>query len=416
MPTARSHLATAAVGGLLYAIGGTNFCGVDYAVVEAYDPATNAWTARAPMPGPRRAMKAMVAGGRIYVMGGGHGGTGFSSGYVYDPAVDAWSSIADAPRIRGVYAGAELGGKLYVMGGIVDPPSGAIDVYDVATNAWSEHAQTFERAYPDAENVSGAIYIAGGYGGETRLQRFDGTSFAELDPLPVPQAEHATAEADGVLYTIGGAVLGAPRSTLLAYRPQAPNSDPVADAGDDLAAITGSQCLAQVALDGSASFDPDGDALSFAWSGAWGNASGATPVLALPPGKHVAVLTVEDGRGGSDADQVAIDVTDATAPEIEAIAASPAVLWPPNGKMVDVAVTASGIDPCGAVSCRIAAIRSSDPRPQTGPDWVVTGDLTAQLRAERQGNQARAYEITVRCSDPSGNSTDGSATVVVDLP
>lgn len=416
MPTARSHLATAAVGGKLYAIGGTNFCGVDYAVVEAYDPATNTWSPRAPMPGPRRAFRAMVEGGKIYVMGGGHGNTGFASGYVYDPALDAWSAIAPAPRIRGVYAGAQLGGKLYVMGGIVDPASDAIDVYNVASDTWSVHAQTFARSYADAENLDGAIYVVGGYEGPSRLQRFDGTAFTELAPIPAPKAEHATAAADGVLFAMGGAVLGVPQSALFAYRPEPGNADPVADAGDDIAAGTGAQCHAQVQLDGSASHDPDGDALSYAWSGAWGEAGGVNPVITLSPGTHVATLTVDDGRGGSDADAVSIQVVDDSPPLVAAAGASPSRLWPPNGRLVEVSVTASASDACGAAECRIVAIASSDPRPRSEPDALVTGELTALLRAERHGNEARRYDITVRCTDAAGNSSDATTTVTVEMP
>jgi N-acetylneuraminic acid mutarotase len=52
VPTPRDHLAAAVVGNRIYVIGGR----VDgsYAhnldVNEAYDPATNRWQARAPMP------------------------------------------------------------------------------------------------------------------------------------------------------------------------------------------------------------------------------------------------------------------------------------------------------------------------------------------------------------------------------
>jgi len=44
----------------------------------------------------------------------------------------------------------------------------------------------------------------------------------------------------------------------------------------------------------------------------------------------------------------------------------------------------------------------------------VTDDLTVELRAERDANEGeRVYEITVSCSDASGNSASDMVTVTV---
>src|SRR5204862_366025 len=54
IPTPRDHLTAAAVGGIVYAIGGRPFNpDHNYDLVEAYDPATNRWTKKAPMPSRR---------------------------------------------------------------------------------------------------------------------------------------------------------------------------------------------------------------------------------------------------------------------------------------------------------------------------------------------------------------------------
>ncbi len=52
MPPARSGLGVSVVNGLLYAVGGhnTSVVGQAFATVEAYEPTTNAWTTKAPMP------------------------------------------------------------------------------------------------------------------------------------------------------------------------------------------------------------------------------------------------------------------------------------------------------------------------------------------------------------------------------
>jgi hypothetical protein len=71
-----------------------------------------------------------------------------------------------------------------------------------------------------------------------------------------------------------------------------------------------------------------------------------------------------------------------------------------------------------APSCRIVSVTSNEPvtgkGDHTSPDWVVTGDLTLDLRAERSGaGNGRLYWIKVRCLDDSGNSQTRTATVKV---
>jgi hypothetical protein len=74
MPTAR-YLLAAATGcdGRIYAIGGYNGS-IILNTVEAYDPATNAWTTVAPMPTARWLLAAATGSdGRIYAIGGYNG-------------------------------------------------------------------------------------------------------------------------------------------------------------------------------------------------------------------------------------------------------------------------------------------------------------------------------------------------------
>ncbi len=107
----------------------------------------------------------------------------------------------------------------------------------------------------------------------------------------------------------------------------APNNPPNANAGPDAAAnesTTGN-------LNGAGSTDPDGDALTFAWTQIAGSptlsltgANTATPSFTAPA---VAVdtnytfrLTVNDGRGGTDTDDVIITVRDTTVPNTPPVA------------------------------------------------------------------------------------------------
>ena len=102
-----------------------------------------------------------------------------------------------------------------------------------------------------------------------------------------------------------------------------------------------------------------------------------------------------------------------TPPTITALAASPSTLWPPNHKMVPVAITATTSNGCGGVTCRIASVASNEP-PGPDGDWVVTGALSVNLRAERAGlGFGRVYTVTVQCSDTAGNTVTRTVTVTV---
>ena len=81
---------------------------------------------------------------------------------------------------------------------------------------------------------------------------------------------------------------------------------------------------ALVALDGSTSFDPDGDDLTFRWEGPFATIEDQEQIqvtLPLSNVAHVITLTVSDPDGESSSDSVSISVVDTTAPEFASIAA-----------------------------------------------------------------------------------------------
>jgi hypothetical protein len=73
---------------------------------------------------------------------------------------------------------------------------------------------------------------------------------------------------------------------------------------------------ASVALDGSTSSDPDGDPLTFVWTGPFGTATGSNPTVTLPLGTNVITLTASDGIGGRATATVTIRVVDTTQPVV----------------------------------------------------------------------------------------------------
>lgn len=127
-------------------------------------------------------------------------------------------------------------------------------------------------------------------------------------------------------------------------------------------------------------------------------------------GTHQVTVTVTDDAGLSASCTATVTVVDDTAPTATATA-SPAALWPPNNKMVDITVDITAIENCNTATCKIKTVSSNE---GSASDWTITGDKTLQLRAARNGNgNGRVYTITVECTDASGNSSTSSTTVTV---
>src|SRR5262249_9628754 len=125
LPTARNHLAGAAISGKIYIIGGRfegGFQSRQTDVVEVYDPATNSWAARAPMPKARGGINGLEAYGCIHIFGG-EGNSGASNGLhpehdVYNPITNTWSRLAAMPiLVHGVTGAVFLNGLIYLPGG-----------------------------------------------------------------------------------------------------------------------------------------------------------------------------------------------------------------------------------------------------------------------------------------------------------
>ena len=201
------------------------------------------------------------------------------------------------------------------------------------------------------------------------------------------------------------------------------NNDPIADAGTDNTLNENSP----IQLNGSASSDPDGDLLSYAWVQIGGpsvtliNDSTAMPSLTTPfvsLGGAVLTfeLTVDDGFGGSATDQVLVYVQNANDPPlVSAARPTSECLWPPNHKLVEVGIIGVS-DPDDNAVITIDSVTQDEPTNglgdgDTAVDAVINSDGTVLLRAERSGKEdGRIYHIHFTASD-----LEGSASGVVEV-
>ena len=203
------------------------------------------------------------------------------------------------------------------------------------------------------------------------------------------------------------------------------NAPPIADAGLDQVV----ECGATVTLNGSGSTDPNGDTLAYTWTGPFGARSGPVVQTTLEPGNHSLTLTVNDGRGGFDTDSVDVSVRDGAPPSL-ALELSPNVLWPANGKLVDIVARIKTKDGCDTEepAIELVSIVSNAKNPKTGQPVPTaqdivdaepgTDDRDFKLRASPnpKNEEQRTYTVTYRARDFAGNATEMSAEVVVDTP
>jgi N-acetylneuraminic acid mutarotase len=225
-PTKRTEVAAATLGGKIYVVGGFEQPGLGNlmnlaitASVEEYDPSTDRWTHKAPLPVGLHHVGIGVTGGRLYVIGG-YAQSGLTvwhpvaTVYAYDPATDTWSERAPMPTARGALSVTEHGGKLFAIGGYDRKAnSAAVEIYDPERNAWASRAPLpTPRDHLAAATVSGKVYAIGGrLNGDYRrnlsvTEVYDPITdrWARAADLPTARSGITASEVGGWIYVFGG--------------------------------------------------------------------------------------------------------------------------------------------------------------------------------------------------------------------
>jgi large repetitive protein len=190
-----------------------------------------------------------------------------------------------------------------------------------------------------------------------------------------------------------------------------------------------------VMLDGSGSYDPDFDPLTYVWT----QVGGPAVTLVYSPGdtRHIMPsfvtpwvstdtpvkfkLTVSDPYGGTSSAYVCVTINNwHTPPDVSGAHADVTPLWPPDHKMYQE--TIKGVVMQAPDTITITKVTQDEPTNGLGDgdtpiDAIIThntgSDDTVLLREERSGKgDGRVYKICFSIADPEQNAT-GSVKVTV---
>ena len=220
---ATSELGIARVGNSSVGLfGGISFIGLTVATVEVYDDDDNSWRAVADLPLPTNHPMPATSGGRAFLAGGGLfplGNPDRDTLFEYDAEGDTWLERQPMPTSRSAGAAAELDGRLYFVGGW-EPRGHDVASYDPNTDRWEILATLAHQRnhLVVASTDDGKLIAAGGrtstgLTGTRVVEVYDVATNEWTERTSMPPSEHSVDGAysghngivvQGCLHTFGG--------------------------------------------------------------------------------------------------------------------------------------------------------------------------------------------------------------------
>lgn len=233
--TARDGAGATAVNGIIYVIGGTHkyfasdteFFYVTINATEAYNPATDTWTEKAPMLTSKGDFGTAVYQNKIYCIGGKtlwkNDLNITNANEVYDTETDTWQTKTPMPTARYGLEANVVDGKIYLIGGWIQSESSSkvdksaqVNIYDPLTDTWTTGTPmpTAVAEYASAV-MDGKIYIISGVASGTTITNLTQIYDPRTDkwnlgaPIPMGVSSAAAVATTGTevakaIYVIGG--------------------------------------------------------------------------------------------------------------------------------------------------------------------------------------------------------------------
>jgi hypothetical protein len=219
MPTPRYGFAIAVYNNKIFCIGGENRAGYTGAN-EVYDPATDTWETKTSSSYPRYGISANVVGDEIYVIGGFTGEYFPTLNEAYYPENDSWTTKASIPTSVCDYASAVFDKRIYII-------QSTTQIYDTENNTWSLGASPPSSVTGRAGQTSGVnaperIYALSWDSDVNQIYdpEHDSWTFGAYAQIPTDMGGFGVAVVKDLLYLIGGSTL--------TYDPDIPPTSPLA--------------------------------------------------------------------------------------------------------------------------------------------------------------------------------------------
>jgi hypothetical protein len=362
-------------------------------------------------------------GGRLFVLNGGSarvmGSPKYASVSVFDVGDDGrLAAVAGSPFFTPVFAHAMLvrpDGRALWLGTQATPTAASVVRFDVdEAGRLSAPSASYG---PLGEVGGGAVngfalhpggrYLAASLYLTSHLAIVD-LEAGETTRLDLPAANGPSAD---VAFDAAGEVLyvGTGGGSVAAYRlgdaPRPPQVSCVGapDAPAVLVAVPGACAVTvdgQNGLAGSCA-PGQGEAVACSFDGSLAESLGL--------GEHAVAVHAASSLGPTAQCTSFVRVVERDPPALS-LAPAPAVLWPPDHRMVPVDLGLAVVDACDPAPAVTCTATSSEP----GGADVVWDGATLSLRAERSGGgPGRTYSIACTATDASGNAASTSAAVVV---
>lgn len=144
----------------------------------------------------------------------------------------------------------------------------------------------------------------------------------------------------------------------------------------------------------------------------------SSPVRVSAEGANQPITGTASDKAGNSASATCRVSIDKSPPALTA-SASPATLWPPDGKMVPITISGTITDPTSGVSTATYAVKDEygSVQPSGSVSLGANGNysFTIPLQASRNenDNDGRQYTITVSVRDKAGNQRSAATGVTV---
>ncbi len=217
LPAALDHIQAVNLNGLVYYLGGlAGWPSPAVGTVYAYDPGSDVFSERSPMPTGRERGAGGVAvyHGKIYYAGGLHDGVAVPWFDEYDPVTDTWKRLPDLPEARDHFQGVVVGDRFYAIGGrntSINATTTVNDAFDMTTASWVTGLAPLPtpRGGFAATNLGNKVLIIGGEGsGRTyaTVEAYDPSTDRWTTLSSMPTARHGieAAVCNGGVYIADG--------------------------------------------------------------------------------------------------------------------------------------------------------------------------------------------------------------------